>query len=253
MKKALEAAAETTVKGNVGDTWDSCCDKACAFGRSIGGSEYPTNGQTIRCWNVEFRYHGMFLRNESRSRKTDIPLPRIFLDYSDEAINLRAFIRTNLEDISVEKVHHYIHDKLFLRIASSFMDREANEKMQKNANKEWNVDEDEVQMITINGMLAHYKLTSLSRSTVWSWMKVLGMKYDDRNKNYYVDGHKRPDVVFSRWIFVKKYLRRELRMHRWIQVSKEQLSELDIKLEGGYRYTNDTGEIMYEFHVDAHR
>ena len=46
--------------------------------------------------------------------------------------------------------------------------------MQKNANKEWNVDEDdEVQMITINGMLAHYKLTSLCRSTVWSWMKAL--------------------------------------------------------------------------------
>jgi len=65
----------------------------------------------------------MFLRNESRSQKTDIPLPRKFLDYPDEAINLRAFIRTNLEDITVEKVHHYIHDKLLLQIASSWIGR----------------------------------------------------------------------------------------------------------------------------------
>ena len=34
---------------------------------------------------------------------------------------------------------------------------------------------------------------------------------------------------------------------------KAKLCELDINLEGGYRYTNDTGEIMYEFHEDAHR
>ena len=87
----------TLGKGNVGDTWDSCCDKACNFGRSIGGSEYPKKGQTIRCWNPGFRSHRVFLRNESRSKKTDIPLPRIFLDYPDEAIKLRAFICTNLE------------------------------------------------------------------------------------------------------------------------------------------------------------
>ena len=85
-------------------------------------------------------------------------------------------------------------------------------------------------MITINGMLAHFKLKLLCRSTVWSWMKALGMKYDDRDNNNYLDGHERTDVVLSRWmLFVNKYLRRELRMHRWIQVSKEKLfAELNI-------------------------
>jgi len=33
VKKALEAAAGTRGKGNVGETWDSCCDKACAIGK----------------------------------------------------------------------------------------------------------------------------------------------------------------------------------------------------------------------------
>ena len=36
--KALEAAVETMGKGNVGENWNSWCDKACAFRRSIGGT-----------------------------------------------------------------------------------------------------------------------------------------------------------------------------------------------------------------------
>ena len=44
---------------------------------------------------------------------------------------LLAFIYTNLEDISVERVHHYIHDDILLRIVSSFIDREENEKKSK--------------------------------------------------------------------------------------------------------------------------
>ena len=79
------------------------------------------------------------------------------------------------------------------------------------------------------------------------------MKYDDRKKFFYVNGHEQPDVVLSRWVFIKKYLCRELIMHRFIQVSKEELFELDIKFEGGYTYKNDNAKIVYEFHVDEHR
>ena len=62
------------------------------------------------------------------------------------------------------------------------------------------------------------------------------MKYDDRKKFFYANGHEQPDVVLSRWVFIKKYLCRELIMHRFIQVSKEELFELDINFEGGYIY-----------------
>ena len=34
VKKALEAVVETMGKGNVGETWTSCCDKACALRHS---------------------------------------------------------------------------------------------------------------------------------------------------------------------------------------------------------------------------
>ena len=56
-------------------------------------------------------------------------------------------------------MHHYIHDKILLWITYSCINRGANEKKRKKANKEWDSDEDvEVQMITINVMLDHYKL-----------------------------------------------------------------------------------------------
>ena len=55
----------------------------------------------------------MFLRNDARSKKTEVPLPRMLVDFPDETLELHAFIRKNSEDISVEKVHFYIYDKLF--------------------------------------------------------------------------------------------------------------------------------------------
>ena len=42
-------------------------------------------------------------------------------------------------------------------------------------------------------------------------------------------------------------------MHSLIQVSKEEIFELDIKFETSYIYINDNAKIMYEFHVDEHR
>ena len=118
----------------------------------------------------------MFLRNDARSKKTEVSLPRMLVNFLDETLELRAFIRKNLEDISVEKVHFYIHDKLLVRIASSFLDKEAKGNV-------WDIDEDDkVWMITIKGMLEHYKLSSLSQSTVWSWMQALGMRFGERKK-----------------------------------------------------------------------
>ena len=147
----------------------------------------------------------------------------------------------------MEKVHFYIHDKILVRIAPSFLHKEAKRNV-------WNIDEDDkVQMISIKFMLEHCKLSSLSQSTVWSWMQALRMRFGERKKNYYVDGHEQPDVVLTRLVFVKTYLVRDLRMHRWIQVSPDDLVILDTVIDGGYKYIHDNGDTMYEFHIDAHQ
>ena len=78
-------------------------------------SEYPKNGRTIRfAGMLSFRSHGMFFRNESLDPKIlTFRFHGYFIDYPDEAINSLAFINTNLEYISVERVHHYIFTMSF--------------------------------------------------------------------------------------------------------------------------------------------
>ena len=80
-KKALEEAVVRMGKGVVGDNWTSCCDEAIVFAKCISGTEYPTNEDTIRCWNMEFCSRGMFLRNDSRSKKTEVPLSRMLINF----------------------------------------------------------------------------------------------------------------------------------------------------------------------------
>jgi len=247
VKKALENALKTMGSGKKGDNWEKCCRGAVKFGKVIGGSEYPTYYKQVAIWHAEFRTHGAFLRNRARSAKTAIPLPRMLIDFPEEAQELRTFIRTNLEEMSVEKVHRYIHDIWLYEITKSFLDLP-----QHNGTTDWNTgDDDDVRSATKKDVLQYYKLDTLSYGTVWRWMRSLGMRYCDRKKNFYVDGHERVDVVASRHSFLTKYLRREFQMHRWIQMTKKALSELEEihgSISGGFEF----GEDMIEFHVDAH-
>ena len=104
---------------------------------------------------------------------------------------------------------------IFPRIASNFLDQKIE--------TEWvHEDEGEVRSIKIKELLIHYGLKTFCIATAWSWMRSLGMRYCDRKKNFYVDGHERKDVVMSRWKFMGKYLSREIRMHRWTQITEEE-------------------------------
>ena len=127
-----------------------------------------------------------------------------FLDNSDAMLNLWKFLKENLEGISVETVQDHILEKIPPNIASSLLD------LDKGKGKQ-------VQGISINTILKHYGMKTISHSTVYRWMRALGMKYSDRKKNFYVGGHERHDVLISSWAFVRKHLKLELQVHRWIQ------------------------------------
>ena len=51
-------------------------------------------------------------------------------------------------------------------------------------------------------------------------MNIMGMKYFNHNNNYYVDGHKRKDIMNEIWKYVKKYLTNKLRMYRWVKITE---------------------------------
>jgi hypothetical protein len=105
----------------------------------------------------------------------------------------------------------------------------------------------------IHSFLVAHGLESLSLTTAWRWMRLLGFQYDTRKKSFYVDGHKREDVVENRNKFCRHYLTEfEPYCRRWIQLSKEEASAikgLDVQL--GYHYKDIIlGTSNIEFHVD---
>lgn len=71
-------------------------------------------------------------------------------------------------------------------------------------------------------------------------MNILGFKYCQRKKGYYVDGHEKPATVEYRRKFVQRYLKYERRAHRWIQITLEESKKLEreeiIPVRSGYYY-----------------
>ena len=85
---------------------------------------------------------------------------------------------------------------------------------------------DEIVAASKSALLKYYGLSTLCVSTVYRWMKALGMKYCPRKKNFYVDGHERKDVVKYREEYIKQYLKDERLMYRWIQIRRDNFYKL---------------------------
>ena len=77
-----------------------------------------------------------------------------------------------------------------------------------------------------------------------------------RHKHYYVDSHEALETRLYRAEFVSRYLDKEMRMYRWVQIPAklaEQMRQEGLLAEGisGYSYTDTTTNVdMEEFHVD---
>ena len=105
----------------------------------------------------------------------------------------------------------------------------------------------------ICSFLKVHRLESMSLTTTWRWMRLLGFQYDTRKKSFYVDGHERDDVVASRSTFCKRYLTEyEPYCNRWIQLSTREAKTIkNLNVEFGYSYIDiRTNEEWIEFHVD---
>jgi hypothetical protein len=71
-----------------------------------------------------------------------------------------------------------------------------------------NVNSSRVQIQTIRHCLlqVYLKFPMSLSTTTWRWLRRLGFLYDARKKSFFVDGHKRPNVVFKRNEFCTLYL-----------------------------------------------
>ena len=87
-------------------------------------------------------------------------------------------------------------------------------------------------------------------------MHQLGFKYETRSKHFYVDNHEKPEVKWYRDVgYVPRYLDREFRQHRWVQLLIEEAEKMiadgEIGEAQGLRFERD-GKWYIEYHVDHH-
>ncbi|KAG7350939.1 hypothetical protein IV203_029977 [Nitzschia inconspicua] len=174
-----------------------------------------------------------FFRAKYSKQSYYIILPPFLRMFPDAATEIKQFCRVNLLNLDVETVHQFIWNKVFPKIYAVW----ASEQTSRGH--------------TLQSFLKLFRISVFSPQTTLSWMKQLGMKYANHKKSYYVDGHEREDVVTSRKLFCKRYLvDLEPRCIRWIQITKEKVSELpSLSMDFGHEYME--GDIkMVEFHED---
>jgi hypothetical protein len=102
-----------------------------------------------------------------------------------------------------------------------------------------------------------HRLTKLSVPTIYRWMRLLGFKYEMRQRCYYVNGHEKPDTKAYRKKFVRRSFGYDKLMHRWIQIEltkKQKLEEQEgIDMPHGHHYVYPTTQLkMVELHVNDH-
>ena len=230
---ALNIAKEKTATNQ---NWNSCCKEAVEKCKEMGivGATHP---RTVRNWYADFRVRRKFTIHTLPDKHN---LPRFLQENKDMCIKIEEYARENLRELSCEMMCEYIHETILPQMVK---ERTPVEKDSEEYDNE------------LKTLLSEFGLTSVCPSTVYLWMKRLGFKYEPRRKGYYVDGHEKPATVQYRKAFVTRYLLYEGRMYRWIQITKEESLELEMKglipKGSGYLYTDKEGQQMVEYHVDS--
>jgi hypothetical protein len=174
-------------------------------------------------------------------------LPRLLEVYPDAKDQIIAYGIKNLATLTIESFHDFILSTVLPRLIIVW------EKEMTSLPNHHEPLEGETRSEAMSSFLKFHRLESMSLSTTWRWMRLLGFQYDTRRKSFYVDGHERDDVVASRSTFCKRYLTEyEPYCNRWIQLSlKEARTIKDLNIVFGYSYFNiRANEEWIEFHVD---
>ena len=249
-------------------TWEKCCNEAVENLEEVGIKIH--SGRTVQRWNQEFRENGLF-NTSATKKKEDPPLFHLYPEIKEATIK---YCHENLGDMSVERVHKELVDNIIPSVADEENIEKENDatatldNLEVDIDGEVGVDETNQQhkqpyqrqrQKTIgHSVLQSYVNRAPSLATVWRWLKTCGFKYDVEKKTFFVDGHERKENRKHRFTFCTKYLKKmELQMFRWIQISKDTAEKLveenkiPAKLKPAHKYyNNETGEDMYEYHVD---
>jgi len=240
-------------------TWHQCCTEACNTMNALGFKQASCS-KTIANWNIVFRKLECFPHPNLFVQCGKRPLPRLLEMFPDAKGQIIAYAVKNLATLSIESLHDYIISTVLPRLVKTWREEEQIEEQDSTGTSTGTtgtIAPTELQnhnhdSITAKFLKAH-GLKSLSLSTTWRWMRLLGFSYDTRRKGFYVDGHEREDVVANRVEFCNKYLTEyEPYCKRWIQIRLEKAQTIkDLDLTFGYHYLDIvSNEQRVEFHID---
>ena len=194
-----------------------------------------TNPKTMLLWFRLFCENDSFPNANKTQHKSQLPF--FLLQNPDAYKAILSYFRSNLSTLTVESVHHHIHEKVIPKLVEKVRNKQNNQ--------DYNCED----------LKKEFRVQKLTIQTVYNWMIRIGFKYQPRKKSYYVDTHESPENASYRVSFIKQNFEYELKSHCWISIPVSEAEEMaekgELELELGYRYTKDEKEYI-EFHIDDH-
>jgi hypothetical protein len=152
--------------------WRDCCNEEVKQLNRLEGHQYITSGKTIMNWHHSFRNHHESFRNPRFDSHGKVKLPPLLERNPEFKMSFVRYAMANLNDLSAELLLAYLHDMALPALLEEFRE------------------ELDFPEYTMFQLLQEHRLTKLSVPTIYLWMRLLGFKYETRQKSYYVDGHK---------------------------------------------------------------
>ena len=248
--KYLSNAIENTIKNYHCQTFECCCMDAITeingfekteeveFDDSDGFNQrwIITSPRTIMIWYRTFNHINdqCFINQFSNCPKKS--LPRLLDANPDLTQAIITYCNNNLLHLTATEVQEYIINTCLPELL------EKRKKELQNDN------------IDMDFLKKENNIKTVCKQTVTNWLKILGFRYCERKKSYYCDSHEKPENVAYRYKYIDRYLEREYRCYRWIQMPEAEyqnmLQEGSIFCGTPYEYYNDEGEKFVEFHID---
>jgi hypothetical protein len=179
-------------------------------------------------------------------------LPPLFIENPDAMDAFKKYGVDNLKDLSVEMMHTYVLETLVPKMMARLESTESDEEEGGHGLVSSEPQSSEKTKV----FLKSYGMDKVSMTTVLNWMNVVGFRYTNRSKHYFLDGHEKLDTLAYRPVFTKRYLAHEVQSHQWIQltvVASNKLEAQGLVAKGiGYSYLDPTENVdIVEYHVDG--
>ena len=113
-----------------------------------------------------------------------------------------------MKELSIELMHSYVHDSLISATTKSL-----GQAFDEDTTSNNNLEKNSVTAATKEPYyLRRYGLKCISMSTIVRWMHIVGFRYQNRAKHYFVDGgHEKATTLEYRPANTKRYL--DLEVH----------------------------------------